>query len=154
MAHKINQIRFELSKHRFEAELKYLEEDNQEWNKERIEQLKQVLKTFITETDDKQVVKDKQQLDDEIMKNIYKKPWKKLIDIHKQIKLEEYFKETLKIENINKIMNQSNHKLKNNNLTVNYNIESGKIISIDELIKNSAGEYGLRKSKVKKDEVK
>jgi hypothetical protein len=147
MAHKINQIRFELSKHRFEAELKYLEEDNQEWNKERIEQLKQVLKTFITETDDKQVVKDKQQLDDEIMKNIYKKPWKKLIDIHKQIKLEEYFKETLK-------MNQSNHKLKNNNLTVNYNIESGKIISIDELIKNSAGEYGLRKSKVKKDEVK
>lgn len=153
MAHKINQIRSDLSKSRFEAELKYLEEDNQEWNKERIDQLKQVLDTFIIEKEDIKVVQDKQQLDDEIMKNIYKKPWKKLLDIHKQNKLKEYFKDTLKIQNIEKIMNQSNHKLKNNNLTVDYDAESGKIISIDELIKIKTGEYGLKKS-IKKDEVK
>lgn len=153
MAHKINQVRHDLSKYRFEAELQYLEEDNQEWNKERIQQLKQVLDSFMVEKEDKQVIQDKQQLDEDIMKNIYKKPWKKLLDIHRQTKLEEYYKSILKIQNIEKIMNQSNHKLKNNNLTVNYDPELGQIISIGELIKTKTGEYGLKKT-IKKDEVK
>jgi hypothetical protein len=140
---EIEKIRIDLFKIEYLNELEDLEFDKTK-NTDRIDLINKIINENYTD----KVKKTNNSLNnmfDEIEHSMYNKPWIKLQNYHKIIKLKEYIDKTFdksQKKNIEKICIDSvNLGNLNKNNKVDYNVNEQKIISITALKKNKNDEF-------------
>ena len=143
--------------YRFSTELGNLKENNDDDAK--IEKISKILNSLNDIPDSITVTNKIHSAFSEIDKQVYKKPWSKLPDFHRIIKMKEYISENypedksmqeLLLDSINK------HKL-NTDKTVIYDQIRCKIVSIPALVKEDncfKVEIKLNKNKINKKVIK
>lgn len=143
MTDKIDELRMTLLKNKFENELEILEVENKKGKLEfitnRIEKLKEILKSFDKEDIDEDDHKTK--LNNTLEKFVYKRAWSRLSDIHKYHKLKEYLLEqNITRDNVKSLLKELLNLVKENKLNsskyIVYNQFEGKIEKIKILEMN------------------
>lgn len=144
----INSLSNTLLLKRFENELEYLtsvinnndyistsdnnsEHSNNEYIRNRIEQLEQIINNIITVNESKNINGYMKEID----KYIYKKPWTRLQPYHRTIKIKEYIENTytdakFKKKLLNDLIKLINDNKLNSNKMVKYDPYNEKILSI------------------------
>lgn len=147
---EIDKIKKDLLRARFENEINFLINEDEDKNEERIKQLKEVI-TIVTK--DKLIkvssVKTMQDTFKDIEKYVYMQPWNKLQNFHKITKIKEFVKKTYNDENVAKkieklLVDAVEEKLLNTAKTVIYNQKEGQIESIPVLKQDDDDEFYLK----------
>ena len=143
---RIDKLCRQLRIHQYQSELEYLEDEGGEWNEERINQLQYVVVKLSRTAKQKQnqaVLIAKKQLDDAMEKNMFNKPWRYMPNIHRSMKLKEYYQEDLELEGeeFNNLVNQTEDFLEqglfNGSKNVDYSVADAKVLSVKYLVKNN-----------------